>query len=191
MTPDQLADLLGVAAAVPRMPDAACRTETWMADLEVGSSRERIDGGIEICLGCRELQRCSDWLDSLPVDQQVRGVVAARMVDPAANQTARAVMAAELAARRPKPPRQAKSSGGPRRLRATLLSAVDHAGPEGLTVREAAAALYGPTPSGTQVELARQAIHRLIARGVLCRVSSGGRGGLSRYVRVDALEAAS
>ncbi|TAM68295.1 hypothetical protein [Mycobacterium sp.] len=190
MNTDQLAALLGAAAAAPRMRDAACRNETWLSDVEARSCRATIDSGIDVCLGCRHMQQCSDWVDSLPADQRPRGVVAGRLVDPDAYQTAKAAMAADMAGRQPKPERQPKPSRPVRRLRQKILAAVDSAGAEGVTVREAAVALYGADPTGTCVELARQAIQRLIARGVLHRVSSGGRG-LARYGRVDALEAAS
>ncbi|TAM62855.1 hypothetical protein [Mycobacterium sp.] len=119
-------------------------------------------------------------MDSLPADQKPRGVVGATLVDPDAYQTVRAVMAADLAARQPTPKRQRSLSRS--RLRGVLLEAVDSAGPEGVTVAEAAAALYGPAPTGTQVELARQALNRAVNRGLLRRIG-GGRGGLARYVR--------
>jgi hypothetical protein len=104
MTPDTLADLLGAAAAVPRLLDAACRGRTEMADIEIRSSRTEIDAAIEVCMGCRELQGCSSWVDLLPVGQRPAGVVAGRLVvDPAQMEHARRAMTAELAARRPKP----------------------------------------------------------------------------------------
>lgn len=157
-----------------------------MADLEIGSSRERIDAGIEVCLGCRELQRCSDWLDSLPADQQARGVVAGRLVDPAAYQAGKALMAAE---RRPKPskPQQPRPRGAQRPAR-RLLVAAEAAGARGIAVREAAAALYGSEVTLGQIELARQALQRLVRRGRLRRVDRGQacvRGRVSRYVIVD------
>lgn len=156
-----------------------------MADLDVGSSRERIDAGIETCLGCWELQRCSGWLDSAPTDQRPAGVVAARLVDPAAYQLARAAMVAE---RKPKPSRPQSRPRGPRRPARRLLVAAEAAGAAGLTVREAAAALYGSEATLNQVELARQCLQRLVRRGRLCRVDRGRasvRGRVSRYVIVD------
>ncbi|ASL08453.1 hypothetical protein MYCODSM44623_01703 [Mycobacterium intracellulare subsp. chimaera] len=98
----ELAALLGAAAAsVPRLPDAACRSETWMADVELRSSRDTIDAAVELCLSCPAMQRCAAWLDSLPPDQKPAGVVAGRLyVDPPAVVYARSVMAAELKSRR-------------------------------------------------------------------------------------------
>lgn len=192
MNADQLGQLMSAwVKSVPRMPDAACRAETWMADLDVSSRRERIDAGIETCLGCRELQRCSDWSDGLKADQPVRGVVSARLVDPAAYQTARAVMAAELKPRRPK---AAPRPRGPRRPARRLLVAAEAVGAVGLTTREAAETLYGAEATLNQVELARQALQRMVRRGVLRRVDRGQtsvRGRVSRYVIVDDAAAAS
>lgn len=191
MNADQFAALMGMAASVPRMPDAACRGEAWLADLDVTSGRERIDAGIETCLGCRQLQRCSDWVDALPPGQQVRGVVAGRLVDPAAYQTARAVMVGEL---RPHPPQEVPKPRGPRRPARRLLAASEAAGEVGLTVREAAAVLYGPEATLNQAEQTRQALERMRRRGVLCRVDRGqtsARGRVSRYMRVDVEAAAS
>ncbi|MEB4208751.1 hypothetical protein [Mycobacterium sp. 94-17] len=169
MNGPELAALMGAWVAVPRMPDAACRAETWMADLDVSSSAgEQIDAGIETCLGCRELQRCSDWLDSLPADHYPRGVVAARLVDPAAYQTARAAMVAVL---KPHPPKVAPRPRGPRRPARRLLAAVEAAS-DGLTPREAAVALHSPDVTTTQIELARQGLQRLVLRGCAGRVDS-------------------
>lgn len=185
MNPNQLAALLGAAAAVPRLEDAACRGNPEPFDLDVRAGREAIDAAVEMCLDCPAMLACCAWANGLPADQRPRGVVGGRLLDPDAPRTAREVMDATRAARRPEPQRQPKRSGGPRRLRATLLSAVDRAGPEGLTVRQAALALYGAEPTGTQIELARQAIHRLVARDALRRLCSGARGSLARYSRVD------
>ncbi len=187
MNPDQLAELLGVAAAVPRLDGAACRGNPEPHDVDVRASREAIDSAIEICLACPAMLACGVWLDSLPPDQQPRGVVGGRLLDPDAPRTAREVMGAELAARQPKPQRQPKPSGGPRRLRERLLSAVDHAGPEGLTAREAAVALCGADPTGTSVELVRQGLSRAVASGWLRRIGGGGRGVPARYVRAGAV----
>ncbi|WP_224111297.1 hypothetical protein [Mycobacterium avium] len=178
--------LAGALAGVPLLEGAKCKGRPERFDIDIRSDRESIDWAAYTCGACPALRKCRAWVDGLPPRQRPSGVVAGRLIDPDASTHARAVMAAELAARQPKPKRPPKSAeGGPRRLRAALLSAVDRAGPEGLTVRQTAVELYGPAPTGTQVELARQAIQRLITRGVLCRVSSGGRGGLSRYLRVD------
>lgn len=101
MNADQLADLLGAAAAAPRLPDAACRGETWMADVEIRSSRETIDAALELCLGCRAMHRCAAWVDSLPVDQKPAGVVAGRLyVDAPSAAYARGVMVGELKSRK-------------------------------------------------------------------------------------------
>ncbi|WP_324738666.1 hypothetical protein P6281_06610 [Mycobacterium sp. 5-140-3-2] len=178
MNADQLANLLGAAAAVPRMPDAACRGETWLADLDVSSSRERIDAGIEICLGCTEFQRCSDWVDSPRAEQQVRGVVAARLVDPDAPRTAREAMQAERKPRPPRPPSKPRNG----RLRLRLLAAVEAAGGDGLTVAEAAKAVHGSNPATSQLEQTRQGLQRLVARGALQRVD---RDRLARYAGAE------
>lgn len=185
MTPDQLADLLGVAIAVPRLPDAACRGETWLADLDVRSPRRKIDDAIEVCLSCRALEGCSSWLDSLPTDQRPAGVVAGQLVDPAAYQTAKALMAAE---RTPKPSRPRSRPRGPQRPARRLLAAVEAAGAAGITVREAAAVLYGPWGTVSQGEQTRQCLQRMVRRGVLHRVDrgrAGDRGRVARYVRTD------
>lgn len=101
MNADQLAALLGAAAAAPRMPDAACWGETWMADVEIRSSRGTIDAAIDVCLSCPAMQRCAAWLDSLPPDQKPAGVVAGRLVvDPPAVVYSRSAMAAELKSRK-------------------------------------------------------------------------------------------
>lgn len=173
MNADQLANLLGAAAAVPRMPDAACRAQTRMADLDVGSSRERIDAGIETCLGCTQLQRCGDWLDRLPADQRPRGVVAARLVDPDAPRTAREAMQAERKTRS-RPPSKPRNG----RLRLRLLAAVEAAGGDGLTVAAAAAAVHGSDAATSQLEQTRQGLQRLVTRGALVRVD---RDRLARY----------
>lgn len=186
MNADQLGQLMSAwVKSVPRFPDAACRGRTEMADVDVRSSREAIDAAVETCLGCREMQRCSDWVDSLDSDHRPAGVVAGRLVDSAAYQTAKALMAAE---RKPKPPKPQSRSRGPRRPARRLLVAAEAAGAVGLTVREAAAALYGSEVTLTQCELARQALQRLVRRGRLRRVDrgrAGYRGRVARYVWAD------
>ncbi|MGV0161043.1 hypothetical protein ACRU3B_16585 [Mycobacterium colombiense] len=101
MNTDQLASLLGAAAAAPRMPNAACWGETWMADVEIRSSRGTIDAAIDVCLSCPAMQRCATWVESLPADQKPAGVVAGRLfVDRPAAVYARSVMVADLKSRK-------------------------------------------------------------------------------------------
>jgi hypothetical protein len=188
MNPHQLAELIGVAAAVPRLPGAACRGLGEMADIEIRSSRTDIDAAIEICLGCTEMQRCRAWLDSLPAGHKPLGVVAGRLVDPAAYRSARAAMQDAR-----KPPPQPAPPPRKGRLRTRLLAAAGTAGSRGLTVNEAAAALYGSEVTAPRVEQARQALERLVARGALQRVDRGqrgGRGAVARYSRADDCPAA-
>ncbi|WP_164681130.1 hypothetical protein, partial [Mycobacterium intracellulare] len=95
MNGPDLAALMGAAAAVPRLPDAACRGRTEMADVDIKTDRATTDALLEICLGCSEMQRCSGWLDSLSANQRPRGVCGGRLWDPDAPKTAREMMAAE------------------------------------------------------------------------------------------------
>lgn len=86
----ELASLMGAwAAGVPRLHAAACHGVTWLADVDIRSSRATIDAALEVCLGCRELLACSSWVDQLPADQRPVGMVAARLIDPTAYQVAR------------------------------------------------------------------------------------------------------
>lgn len=101
MNADDLHRLFASAASAPRMPGAACRGRTEIADVDIKTDRATTDALLEICLGCSELQRCSDWLDSLAADQRPRGVCGGRLLDPDAYQTAKAVMAAERKAAAP------------------------------------------------------------------------------------------
>lgn len=101
MNADQLRRLFGSALSVPRLDGALCIGETYLADVEIRSSRETIDAAIDVCLSCPAMQRCAAWVESLPADQKPAGVVASRLVvDAPAVTYARSVMAGELKARR-------------------------------------------------------------------------------------------
>lgn len=178
-------DLAGALAGVPLLEGARCKGRPERFDLDVRSDREAIDWATFTCRACPELRKCRRWVDSLPPRQWPSGVVAERLMDPAAYQTAQAVMAAEL---KPHPPKTAPRSRGPRRPARRLLVAAEAAGAAGLTAREAAVALYGAEVTLNQVELARQALQRMMRRGVLRRVARGQtsvRGRVSRYVVAD------
>lgn len=182
-------DLAGALAGVPLLEGAKCKGRPERFDIDIRSDRESIDWAAYTCGACPALRKCRRWVDSLPPRQRPSGMVAGRLLDPAAYQTARAVMAAEMAARQPKPKRQSKPpERGPRRPARRLLHATEAVGAVGLTVREAAAALYGPEVAPNQVEVARQCLQRMVRRGVLRRVDRGQaseRGRVARYVRAD------
>lgn len=174
MNSDDLGRLMAAwLGSVPRLPDAKCRGETWLADLDVRSSREAIDAAIDVCLDCPVMLACAEWVEGLSPDQNPAGVTASRLIDPRAYQAAKSAMAAELKAGAPQP-----ASPKPRRrarLRQRLLAVAEAAGPDGVTVAEARAELYGAYATGTHTELARQGLQRLVGRGVLVRVDRGGR----------------
>ncbi|OBJ86974.1 hypothetical protein A9W96_02365 [Mycobacterium sp. 1245852.3] len=166
------------------MPDAACRGTTWLADLDVRASRESIDAAVEMCLGCPAMVACAEWVDGLPADQKPAGVTAARLFDPTAYQTARAVLVGEL---KPEPSKEAAKPRAPRRPARQLLAVAEAAGGDGVTVREAAVALHSSDVTSRQVEIARQGLERLVRRGALVRVDRDGR---TRYAAAQ-LEVAS
>ncbi|ORA07808.1 hypothetical protein BST14_26170 [Mycobacterium arosiense ATCC BAA-1401 = DSM 45069] len=64
MNADGLAALMSAwVASVQRLPEAQCLGRTDLADLEIKSPRAAIDEAIEdVCLNCRELLRCAEWL---------------------------------------------------------------------------------------------------------------------------------
>lgn len=178
-------DLAGALAGVPLLEGARCKGRPERFDLDIRSGREAVDWATYTCGACPALRKCRRWVDSLPPRQWPSGVVAGRLVDPAAYQTARAVMAAAL---NPLAPKAAPRSRGARRPARRLLVAADAAGAAGLTAREAAETLYGAEATLNQVELARQALQRMVRRGVLRRVDRGQssvRGRVSRYVVAD------
>lgn len=174
MTSDDLGRLMAAwLGSVPQLPDAACRGRTEMADVDVRSSREAIDAAIDVCLDCPVMLACAEWVEGLPADQKPAGVTASILLDPRAYQTARSAMADELKGAAPQPASPKTRARG--RMRQSLLAVVEAAGPDGVTVAEAAAALYGAYATGTRTELARQGLQRLVGRGVLVRVDRGSR----------------
>lgn len=184
-------DLASTLAGVPLLEGARCKGRPERFDVDIRSDREAIDWAVFTCGACPALRKCRGWGDSLPPRQRPSGVVAGQLVDPAAYQTAKAAMAAELKTHRPQ---AAPRPRGPRRPARRLLVAAEAAGPVGLTVREAAVALYGSEATLTQCELTRQALQRMVRRGVLRRVDRGqasARGRVSRYAIVDDAAAAS
>ncbi|UGU08153.1 hypothetical protein LTQ56_05625 [Mycobacterium intracellulare subsp. intracellulare] len=184
-------DIAGALAGVPLLEGARCKGRPERFDLDVRSDRESIDWATYTCGACPALRKCRRWVDRLDTRQRPSGVVAGRLLDPAAYQTATAVMVAELKPPAPKAPPRPR---GPRRPARRLLVAAEAAGAAGLTVREAAAALYGSGATLNQVELARQCLQRMVGRGRLRRVDRGQasvRGRVSRYVIVDETAVAS
>lgn len=66
MNSDDLGRLMAAwLGSVPRLPDAKCRGETWLADLDVRSSREAIDAAIDVCLDCPVMLACAEWVEGL------------------------------------------------------------------------------------------------------------------------------
>lgn len=178
-------DIAGALVGVPLLEGARCKGRPERFDLDIRSDRESIDWATYTCGACPALRKCRRWVDRLDTRQRPSGVVAGRLLDPAAYQTATAVMVAELKPPAPKAPPRPR---GPRRPARRLLVAAEAVGVVGLTVREAAAALYGSEVTLTRCELARQALQRLVRRGRLRRVDRGqasGRGRVARYVTVD------
>lgn len=176
-------DLAGALAGIPLLEGARCKAKPERFDLDVRSGREAIDWAVFTCGGCPALRKCRAWVDSLDPGRLPSGVVAGCLVDPAAYQTARAVMAAE---RTPPPRPMTQPRQG--RLRRRLQAVVEAAGPRGLTVAEAAAQLHGTPLTTARIELTRQGLERSVGRGLLRRVDrgrAGGRGRAARYVAVD------
>lgn len=178
-------DLAGALAGVPLLEGARCKGRPERFDLDIRSGREAIDWATYTCGACPALRKCRAWVDSLEPRQRPSGVVAGRLLDAAAYQSARAVMAAEL---KPHPPNAAPRPRAARRPARRLLVAAEAAGAAGLTAREAAVTLYGTEAALNQVELARQVLQRMVRRGRLRRVDRGQssvRGRVSRYVVAD------
>lgn len=173
MNSDDLGRLMAAwMGSVPRLEHAACRGRTEMADIDIRSPRAMVDASLEICLACRQMQQCSDWVNGLPADQRPRGVCGGRLWDPDAPKMAREMMAAE---RKAVAPPTMPRPRAPRRPARRLLAAVEAAGPEGITAGSAAAVLYGGDVTTGQRELARQGLERLVRRGALVRLDRGGR----------------
>lgn len=76
------AELVGALSGAPRLEGAACRGRTWLADLTAKSDADLIEAAGHICGGCRALDTCRAWLDSLQPNHQPSGYVAGRLVEP-------------------------------------------------------------------------------------------------------------
>lgn len=85
MTPEALALLTEILDGVPSLPGAVCPdwklTFTATTDATDPETRDySIATALRICRSCPALQRCRDWLDSLPASQRPPGVVAGQVI---------------------------------------------------------------------------------------------------------------
>jgi hypothetical protein len=77
-------ELLGDAmAGAPRLPGAACRGMTWMADIDERSDPADIARAQRICRSCPALAACAAWVAATPPRMRPAGVTAGRLQQPA------------------------------------------------------------------------------------------------------------
>ena len=76
-------------ADIPNLPGARCRGRTELYDTAAGGRPHHpadVDyargAALRLCHQCPALDRCTEWLESLPAQQQPRGVVAGRLNTP-------------------------------------------------------------------------------------------------------------
>jgi hypothetical protein len=70
----------------PDMPDAECAGQWTLFDPpEPGEPTDSVKvrqlAALTLCRRCTEIQRCTEWVDSLPPRHQPLGVVAARITE--------------------------------------------------------------------------------------------------------------
>jgi WhiB family transcriptional regulator, redox-sensing transcriptional regulator len=75
--------MVGYVANVPPLPQAACKNQPWMADLESGSPPELIERAKETCRRCPALDACRRWIDSTPKRLRPAGVAAGELMTAA------------------------------------------------------------------------------------------------------------
>jgi WhiB family redox-sensing transcriptional regulator len=77
-----LETLLATLAGAPSLPGARCRGRHHMFDAAVREDptvvEQRHAQALDLCARCPWLDRCADWLESLPKRQRPLGVVAGR-----------------------------------------------------------------------------------------------------------------
>jgi hypothetical protein len=82
-----LAGLLAELAQLPRFDGARCRGNSELFDVAGHGRRDReqVAAAIALCLECPALRDCAEWLDSLSPYERPSGIVAGRLVRPAAH----------------------------------------------------------------------------------------------------------
>ena len=81
-----LDELLTDLSAAPRLEGARCRGRHELFDAAEGKGaangpdvRARYDRAIGLCTACPALQRCAQWVNSLPSTKRPGGVVAGKV----------------------------------------------------------------------------------------------------------------
>lgn len=71
--------LIGALSGIPDLRRARCKGRTEWDEYEC---METVEYCINRCSSCVELQKCSQWYDSLPASQRPHGVCAGRLNKP-------------------------------------------------------------------------------------------------------------
>jgi len=80
-------DLLAELSLAPAFPGARCRGRPHLFDPKSGrestpAAEQRYAQALALCSRCDSLQRCGEWLESLPRSRRPLGVVAGRIRAP-------------------------------------------------------------------------------------------------------------
>lgn len=70
----------GLLADIPHLPDAACKGQQAVFDLEPDADPMAIETAIATCMRCRALDRCREWVASTPVALRPSGIVAGQLL---------------------------------------------------------------------------------------------------------------
>jgi hypothetical protein len=83
----QLDDILAAVGAAPALPGAKCRGRHHLFDPAVpGEDPDNVTArhaqALGLCSHCPALDKCRDWLDSLPPSRRPFGVIAGNVRQP-------------------------------------------------------------------------------------------------------------